>query len=191
MGCGSHFDTGNCVCDTLAEIANAQQDDHSMDCQASCSESIRELMGGSTGPNFNTIPFQLICNSQNVSGNAEVGGFCGTVFIAQGWKRNATPSNPNALSRQTSAFFRVSSVDTENCCAQLELLCVEGTGPAGTNVQFGPFPNQLDDGCLVLEEPVFRRTGICITVDLKCFCGVSCLPAVNASSCPPAANGAQ
>ncbi|MGD6818514.1 CotY/CotZ family spore coat protein [Metabacillus sp. 113a] len=183
MGCGSHLNTGSCVCDILAEIADAQQD-NTQDCLGSCSESVRELMGGSA-PNYNTVPVQLICNSANPrtvgDGDVYFGGFCGTVFIAQGFKRAANGNN-GQLEAATSSFFRVSAVDTETCCAELELLCVTGLGDTP---RYGPRVSDLND-CLETVTPLYQRTGICITVDLRCFCGVSCLPAVNASTCPQA-----
>ncbi|MFY4776542.1 CotY/CotZ family spore coat protein [Metabacillus sp. RGM 3146] len=173
MSCGSDFQTGSCVCDTLAAIADAQQD-NTQDCISSCSESVRELMGGTAPTNFNTVPVQLICNSTNplTATAAQMGGFCGTVFIAQGYRRN--PATPNTLIGATASFFRVSSVDPDTCCAVLELLCVTG-------LSFGPNPANLE-ACTGVNTPVYTRTGICITIDTRCFCGVSCLPA--ASICP-------
>ncbi|UAT29765.1 spore coat protein [Bacillus badius] len=186
MGCGEHFHTGHCVCDILAEIAEYQQDTASDDCVSSCAESIRELVGGTTPSNFNTVPLQLICSSVNpTSENAgpERGGLCGNVFVAQGFRRNTSAgAAPGDLQAITTTFFRVSSVDTENCCAVLELLCAE-------DITFGPAANDLivppgqGDDCLrTITGPTFSRTRVCITVDLNCFCGVSCLPAVFAPS---------
>ncbi|MGD6843450.1 CotY/CotZ family spore coat protein [Bacillus infantis] len=178
MVCGDHFDTGSCVCDVLAEIADAQQDVHG--CLGSCSESVRELIGGLAPTNFNTVPVQLICNSQNSNTGAGgpptvTGGFCGNVFIAQGFRRPTTGAGTTALVYATSTFFRVTSVDTDKCCAVLELLC------APADVPPGPSPADLTDACLeTIPAATFTRTGICINVDLNCFCGVSCLPAVNA-----------
>ncbi|KMY54981.1 hypothetical protein AC623_14430 [Bacillus sp. FJAT-27231] len=186
MSCGGDFHTGNCVCDILAEIAEHQQDT-SDDCLGSCSESIRELMGGMAPSNFNTIPIQLICNSPNtVKKHPDTpGGFCGNVFIAQGFRRAlGTSGATGAIERVTAAFFRVQSVDTETCCAVLELLCVkekEATSPnTGPDLKFGPDPNDLDE-CLGdnVFTPKYTRTGICINIDLNCFCGVVCLPAAH------------
>ncbi|WP_188208338.1 CotY/CotZ family spore coat protein [Alkalibacillus aidingensis] len=66
-----------------------------------------------------------------------------------------------------SFYFRVRNVD-DDCCATLELL----RDPADSQANF-PDPTRQKTANL-------RATGICITVDLKCFCHVTCLPATNA-----------
>ncbi|MGM8214641.1 CotY/CotZ family spore coat protein [Bacillaceae bacterium W0354] len=68
-----------------------------------------------------------------------------------------------------SFYFRVRSVD-EDCCAVLELL----RDPADTHQNFAEPTNQ--------KTANLRGTGICINVDLKCFCHVTCLPAIRALS---------
>ncbi len=159
MACGENFNTHSCVCDVLAEIAEVQQD--TKGCLSSCSESIKELMGGVNQALPNTVPVQLICNEVN-SGTP---GTCGNVFLGHGFKRD--PDTPGGLIHAASTFFRVSSVDIKNCCAELELLCAPGLTPAPNAVVCPP----------VAEVPTYTRTGICITVDLKRFSGVVCLPA--------------
>jgi spore coat protein Z len=152
------------------EIADAQQD-VSPDCVASCSGSIRELLGGLAPSNFNTVPFQLICNSANEA----VPGACGTVFVGQGFRRAPGSTDPTSLQYATSTFFRVSSVDPETCCAVIELLCNPEVGPTPAPA-LDPVP--VDPNvCPIAQTAAFTRTGICITVDLNCFCGVVCLPA--------------
>ncbi|GEL77138.1 CotY/CotZ family spore coat protein [Tenuibacillus multivorans] len=66
-----------------------------------------------------------------------------------------------------SFYFRVKSVD-DDCCAVLELL----RDPACTR-QNPSDPTEQKTANL-------RTTGICINVDLKCFCHVTCLPATDA-----------
>ncbi len=171
MSCGDKFHTDNCVCDILMEIADAQED-VSPDCVASCAGSIRELLGVGLAPsNFNTIPIQLICNSSNVG----VAGACGTVFVAQGFRRALGATVPTLLERATSTFFRVSSVNEKSCCAVLELLCNPDVGPT-PGPALSPTPDD-PNVCPTPQLAAFSRTGICITVDLGCFCGVVCLPA--------------
>lgn len=65
-----------------------------------------------------------------------------------------------------SFFFRVKEV-FDDCCAVLELLRAPGeeADPKSPTKQ---------------SAKELRRTGLCITVDLKCFCHVTCLPAINA-----------
>jgi len=165
LSCGNELNTGNCVCDILAEIARKQR--NIPDCQGGCEESVRELNCFAT--TFNTIPLQLICGDTI---NTNVPGTCGTVFLARGFRRN--PNNNGSLLAASSTWFRVSDVDERRCCAEIELLCTTLEDPAPDNVE-----------CLQLVENVlFERTGICVTIDLKCFCGVVCLPAVNAQMSP-------
>ncbi|SDJ45166.1 CotY/CotZ family spore coat protein [Salimicrobium halophilum] len=68
-----------------------------------------------------------------------------------------------------SFYFRVKSIDSHDC-ATLELL------------------RDPHDTCEDPESPVkqftknLKATGICITVDVDCFCHITCLPAVEALS---------
>ncbi|WP_027962937.1 CotY/CotZ family spore coat protein [Halalkalibacillus halophilus] len=66
-----------------------------------------------------------------------------------------------------SFYFRVKKVD-KDCCATLELL----RDPSDSQSNFQDPTKQ--------KTANLRATGICITVDLKCFCHVTCLPAVRA-----------
>ncbi len=174
MSCGNNYNTGSCVCDTLLDIVSAQNDSNSL---GSCSQSIRELTGGMAANNFNTVPIQLLCNAPNTAfptippatGGLAVGGAgCGTVFVAQGFRRN--PSAPETeILYAASSFFRISNVNPDKCCAELEILCETG------------LPNApVEQACLTtFTGNEFTRSGIFVTVDLHCFCGITCLPAVN------------
>lgn len=66
-----------------------------------------------------------------------------------------------------SFYFRVKSITSDNC-AVLELLRTE-TDPAADPAS--PVTQQTGN---------LTATGICITVDLDCFCHVTCLPAISA-----------
>lgn len=65
-----------------------------------------------------------------------------------------------------SFYFRVKHV-SDDCCAVLELL-------RERNCDANP------DNPVEQETSHLRATGICITVDLNCFCHVTCLPAISA-----------
>ncbi|WP_017470542.1 CotY/CotZ family spore coat protein [Amphibacillus jilinensis] len=66
-----------------------------------------------------------------------------------------------------SFYFRVKSIDKDNC-AVLELLR-------------DPSSQKRDPKSPVEQETNnLRGTGVCITVNLECFCHVTCLPAINA-----------
>ena len=75
-------------------------------------------------------------------------------------------------------IFRVTKfLDSSECCVVLELLQPQN--------EEGKIPSSFieSDVCTFFSDSCitrFVRTGICITVDLNCFCGVECLPAVNA-----------
>lgn len=66
----------------------------------------------------------------------------------------------------SSFYFRVKSV-TNDCCAVLELL----RDPNDSGNPHDPCDQQTKH---------LRTTGICITVDVNCFCHITCLPAINA-----------
>lgn len=151
MGCcGKDFDTGNCVCDILKEIADAQNDVVENCCDTSCERSISDLLGETdNGNGLDTVPVLLYCK-----GNCKP-------FKGYG----AHPDNIGDV--MGSFYFRVKRVD-DDCCATLELL-----RDPGDDCDDPESPVEQDTGCL-------RATGICITVSLDCFCHVTCLPAIDA-----------
>ncbi|MFC0524750.1 CotY/CotZ family spore coat protein [Pontibacillus salicampi] len=67
-----------------------------------------------------------------------------------------------------SFYFRVKEVDEDCECALLELLI---DPDAKDDDPKSPSKQKTDN---------LRATGICITVDLSCFCHITCLPAINA-----------
>ncbi|MCT2535672.1 CotY/CotZ family spore coat protein [Aquibacillus koreensis] len=148
MTCGSKYDSGNCVADILRDIADAQTDLVS-DCTTSCEQSIADLLGeASPADNFDTVPVILYCK-----GNCKP-------FKGYGARR------PNLGFVFSSFYFRVKSVDEDNC-AVLELL----REPGDESNPHDPVDQDTSD---------LEVTGVCITVDLDCFCHVTCLPAINA-----------
>src|SRR5690625_1093723 len=105
MGCcGKEHQTGNCVCDVLKEIEDAQNDIQEICCDSSCDQSIKDLLGETEAPNgLNTVPVILYCKDS-----------C-KPFKGYG-------AHPRKISQVTSSFyFRVKNV-TNDCCAVLELL---------------------------------------------------------------------
>lgn len=153
MGCGKDFKTGNCVCDILKEIAEAQSDVIENCCDSSCEQSINDLLGDTDQNNgLDTVPLILYCK--------------GTCKPFKGF--GAHPSDIGDV--VASFYFRVKKVD-DDCCAILELL----RDPHDDD----PNPkNPVDQ-----KTKHLRATGICITADLNCFCHVTCLPAINALNC--------
>lgn len=155
MTCGSKFDSGNCVADILREIADAQTDIVENGCVTSCEQSISDLLGDNTLPAANqldTVPVLLYCKGdckpfKGFGAPTKGIGKVGDVF--------------------SSFFFRVKSVDEDNC-AVLELLAEEDDQD---DCPKDPCDQDVED---------LAVTGVCITVDLDCFCHITCLPAISA-----------
>ena len=163
MGCkGKKHDGDNCVCEVLRAVADAQDEvDVDNDCDVSCHKSIQELLAGAQTPttDLDTIPLILYC------------GDC-VPFEGFGTRLRTNGGGPQRLDCFRSFFFRVTSVD-DNCCAKIELLATRGDEGEG----FDTPCRQIQTGGARNE---FFRTGICITVDLDCFCAVTCLDPVAA-----------
>ena len=150
MGCGKEFHTGNCVCDILKEIANAQQDVVENCCDSSCEQSISDLLGETEVRNgLDTVPVILYCKD----GCKPFKGY------------GAHPDNIGDI--KASYYFRVKKV-MKDCCAVVELLRDPQCDSRNPKDPVDQKTKRL------------RTTGICITVDLNCFCHVTCLPAISA-----------
>ncbi|WP_163971485.1 CotY/CotZ family spore coat protein [Oceanobacillus halotolerans] len=161
--------TDNCVCDVVRDIVAAQDEVANNNdngcCSTGCENSIEQLLSpagiNGTTPVNDTIPFILYCK-----------GEC-EPFIGSGVYQAQLGGSPNTYFGcvETPIFRAKEFVDDEECCVRLELLLpvTEGgstPGPGGDDV-CDYFPgNSIRD---------FQATGICITVDLNCFCGITCL----------------
>ncbi|MBN8233743.1 spore coat protein [Halobacillus kuroshimensis] len=155
MSCGKKYDSGSCVIDILKDIVDAQND-VLHDCTTSCEQSIADLLGDSNGGSgFDTVPVILYCKDG-----------C-KPFKGYGSKRSGDRCNVKG-----SFFFRVKSVDDDGC-AILELLFSDRNGDDEDSRDDDP-KSPADQSCRDL-----RASGICITVDLNCFCHVTCLPAAS------------
>lgn len=150
MGCGKGHNTGNCVCDILKEIARAQTDVVENCCDSSCEQSISDLLG-----------------------ETETSNGLDTVPVILYCKDSCKPfkgfgAHPKNIGDVKSSFyFRVKKVD-DNCCAVIEMLRDPHCDTRN--------PKDPTDQ----KTKHLRATGICITVDLNCFCHVTCLPAISA-----------
>lgn len=174
MGCcGKGFETGNCVCDILKEIADAQNDVVENCCDTSCERSISDLLGDTdNGNGLDTVPVLLYCK-----GDCEPFKGFGV--------------HPDDMGDVVSSFyFRVKRVD-DDCCATLELLRSEDDDDHHHHHHRDNDDDRRDrhddwDDCDNPKNPAeqdtrnLRATGICITANLDCFCIVTCLPAINA-----------
>ncbi|ENH95918.1 spore coat protein [Gracilibacillus halophilus YIM-C55.5] len=145
--------SNECVCEVVEAIADAQDDVLDQNCDISCNRSIQSLVSPGSGQGLDTVPFMLF----DKKGKPFKG-------IGVDIENNGRPE----FQCVESFIFRVSEVD--DCCAVVELLV------------FDDDPTPGDDPCEQLDgEDVedLERTGICITVDLTCFCAITCLPAVS------------
>lgn len=161
----------DCVVDKVREIVAAQDEVADITngdcCTTGCEESIEQLLSpvaNETGPGFTTIPIILYCK-----------GDCDP-FIASGvYQAQVGQSNNTYFGCVESPIFRAKKfVNDGESCVVLELLVpvTEGGGGAITRgdtvCDFFPGESRRD----------FQATGICITVDLNCFCGIACLDPV-------------
>jgi len=153
MGCKKEdCNDVSCVRDVLEEIVDAQNDVVENVCDTSCKQSINDLMGDrDNGNDLDTVPI-ILYNKD------------GSPFKGFGAKQKRRGNVGPIVS---SFIFRVKKVDDDGC-AILELL----------------LSDEQDYSCDHLKDPADQKTedledtGICITVDLDCFCHVTCLPAI-------------
>ncbi|HHW39034.1 MAG TPA: spore coat protein [Bacillales bacterium] len=173
-GKGNHHHgttTSSCVCDVVRAIADAQNEVVENVCDVSCERSIESLLDPAAANDLNTVPFILYGNDLNP-------------FKAFGidFLRNKNNINNPKFECIESFIFRAKTVD-DDCCAVIELLAF-GTNQGGGANQGGGNKNAANenDPCAQVDGQLLENlvpTGICITVDLSCFCAITCLPAVS------------
>lgn len=155
--CGKGNETGSCVSDILREIANVQSDIVENCCDTSCERSINDLLGEQDNSNdLDTVPVLLYCED----GCKTFKGF--GAFRGHGHHHHCDFGEVVG-----SHYFRVKKMEDNNC-ATLELL----RDPSDED------RNPEDPVCQ--KTCKLRATGICMTVDVDCFCHVTCLPAISA-----------
>ncbi len=190
MGCqredydrrGSNRGRG-CVKDTVRRILDAQREasrDHGHGCSTSCERSIEDLLSPSRDrrpSRYTTIPFMLVCKDS-----------CSTFFGSGFCGRGDGRGRRGHFECVESPVFKVRGFARgSDSCVQLELLMPVHHHHHGKGDGEGHFDGVEDSyhhgGCKGkvcdyfgnhrIEN--FRHTGVCITVDLDCFCGISCL----------------
>lgn len=145
-------DNRTCVQDIVKEIIVAQ---HYLSGSSDCSQSTMDLscfLNSRHLPKHSIIPFTLICK-----------GTCRT-FVGFGMTAD------NNLDGVESPVFKANRfVNESNDCVQLELLL-----PV-----YKMTPITSKDYCIKRFDDkhiqFFSNTGVCITVDLNNFCGITCL----------------
>ncbi|CCG44160.1 spore coat protein [Halobacillus halophilus DSM 2266] len=150
-----HSNKGNCVRDILKKILDAQAEVAMADeCDVSCERSIRDLVGPATGGNGDTtIPFILYCEDCKP-------------FFASGVKK----INDTFYCVETPIFKAIKFTDDKKNCIKLELL-----KPDNNSMTLNSRCSKRDVCDLVNGVTEFKSTGICMTFDLNCICGITCL----------------
>ncbi|MEC3885576.1 spore coat protein [Halobacillus litoralis] len=152
----------NCVEDVLEAILYAQNKVNKDECHTSCQQSIHELLGKKRVKK-NTIPFLLYCGCEPFKGT--------------GVTTYACHSKKEKIKCIHTHVFKIKELNKG--CAVLELLDfktdLKDRHPKHCPSKHGSACHQLDHKSL--DDLV--GTGICITVDLSCFCAITCLPAVH------------
>ncbi|UOQ43882.1 spore coat protein [Halobacillus salinarum] len=153
MSC--HSNSKACVKDVVRAIIDAQDEVADRDCcSTGCDQSIAELLSpsGTNGNNATTIPFLLYCDCKP--------------FIGTGLVRD----NGTYDCIETPVFKACKFVEGSDTCVQLELLQPVYDASVSQNCV------RKDGLCSLLEGVTdFYSTRVCITVDLNCFCAISCL----------------
>lgn len=149
----------NCVADVLEAILEAQKKVEKDDCKVSCQQSIDELLEEKKKPVKNTIPFMLYCDCKPFKGSGV------TTYYS--------PSKEKKFKCVETFIFKIKDIDKD--CAVLELLTfLSDHKQSCQSHDFTTFCEQIDHK----NVDDLIETGICINVDLACFCGITCLPAV-------------
>jgi len=179
MGCQrGHYDE-RCITDVVRDILNAQRravEETTAECDTSCDSAIDELLSPRRDrrpPRHTTIPFMLISKGTNKP-------FVGTGFV----NRNRDGSRRRDFECIESPIFKVRGFTRgSDNCVRLELLLPVSRRRDGEehsehggrrdhdHHHSGGFCDQF--GNRRIDN--FRETGLCITVDLNCFCGITCL----------------
>ncbi|MCA0971969.1 spore coat protein [Halobacillus litoralis] len=161
-----HSKDSHCVRNILKEIIRAQNEVADHCCDTSCEQSIRDLISPSTGNGNTTVPFVLYCKDCKP-------------FFASGLKKKASSHGYHCI--ETPVFKAKKFVDDN--CVKLELL-----KPVHHHGGHSWHKCDKKSVCSVLDDVVsFQSTGICTTVDVSCFCGITCLDATTPEPFSPTA----
>lgn len=173
MGCqgtGNQTQSGHCVKNTIQLIINAQRkavEKETVTCLTSCERSIDDLLSPDRDrrrPRHTTIPFMLICKNSCKQ------------FIGSGVVKRYGSNGRYFECLESPVFKARGFVRGSNNCVKLELLlpitsCGNSTGGTGDTCTPGNFfPTGSES-----HINGFKETGVCITVDLNGFIGITCL----------------
>lgn len=148
----------NCVCDVVKfidELQDCAANSTHHGCPTGC--EIPFLGANPSMPVANTRPFQIFNKKGEI--------FTAPFFVPH------TGGTTQAFDCAETDIFRVESVD--DCCAVLRPLFVKKANGE---------PEDHTTFCDVFTGPKGQQlfaSSSCITVDLKCFCAIQCLPDMN------------
>jgi len=156
-----HYD--NCVEDVLEGILKAQRKVKKDDCKTSCQHPIDDLLREDKKPKKDTIPFILYCKCKPFKGSGVTKYHC--------------HSKHSKFKCIETFVFKVKDIKRD--CAVLELLAFKEDCKKSSDDKGFYTPCEQIDHKYVDD---LMGTGICITVDLNCFCAITCLPALKLDS---------
>lgn len=181
MGCGRNDDDkdvrhhDNCICEVVRAIRRIQDLRDDRDCDDCATDCFLTPLGSLVSPTRQRVntrvfmlldkegdPFKAMFNRGRRRGDRD-----------RDWDRVEATEQGTERDRKHSCFsvfFRVQNV-FDNCCATLEVL--EPRDERGRRVDL--FKHGKLDLDAICEVERFEATGSCVTVDLKCFCGIQCV----------------
>lgn len=192
MSCGSDKFSNDCVCSTLLAIADAQ-DKIEHDHHIGCRKSIEELKGHIKSRGFDTIPVLLtVCDtpfsavgaSRHSSHERHFNIFKSFLFRVHEVSENTCCATLELLDpvRKFSPCDESSSSSSSSSssCSDHHESSSSSSSSSSSHFdfdrdrrsEFNEFLRKLENSRKIV------RTGIFVTVDLKDFTSVSCLPAV-------------
>ena len=183
MGCGKRDDVGGvrdhegCICEVVRAIKRVQDIRDDFDCDDCKNDCFTTPLGALVSPSrnrANTRVFMLLTDD---------GDPVKAMFKRDRRNRDRDRDRDrgsNSLQSHDkhnhddagcfSVFFRVQNI-FDNCCASLQVLEPRDAWGKKVNL-FKHGKLDFDEICKVER---FEATGSCITVDLKCFCGIQCI----------------
>ncbi|WP_172369882.1 CotY/CotZ family spore coat protein [Sporosarcina jiandibaonis] len=187
MGCGREDDVrgvrhhDSCICEVVRAIKRIQGVRDEDDCDDCITDCFISPLGGLVSPTrgrINTRVFMLLTDDgdpfkamfkrqrRRRRNRDRDHGKDGRDGLGSEHGRDKHRDRDNCF----SVFFRVQNV-FDNCCATLQVL--EPRDEDGRRVDI--LKNGKIDFDKLCDVEEFEATDSCITVDLKCFCGVQCI----------------
>jgi len=177
MGCGKRDEVAGvrdhegCICEVVRAIKRVQDIREDFDCDDCRNDCFTTPLGSLVSPARNRA------NTRVFTLSTDDGDLFKAMFKRLRRRRDrdfngleSSDKDHNHHAGCFSVFFRVQNV-FDNCCASLEVLEPRSEDGKRLNL-FKHGKLDFDELCKVER---FEATGSCITVDLKCFCGIQCI----------------